>query len=91
MGTVQNADDFLIFVDDLDGPRVYPVESFQIDTRLARLVPVFNDGKRPRDLSHFATFRLVSPETSPKWLYEAIKSAYEDKVVMAHLEELLDT
>jgi hypothetical protein len=51
---------------------------------------VFDNGKRPWDLSSLATFRLVSPETSPKWLYEAIKGARENRFLMAHLEELLE-
>lgn len=83
------ADDFLIFVDNLDGSRVHRVEGFQIDTRLARLVPVFDGGKTPRDFSSLASFRLVHPETSPKWLYEAVKAVHEDRFMAAHLEELL--
>lgn len=62
MATVP-ATDFLILVDNLDGSRVYPVEHFIVDAIMARLVPVFDGGKTPRDRawSSFTSFRLACP------------------------------
>jgi hypothetical protein len=68
--TVQ-ATDFLIVVDNLDGLRAYRVEHFEIDMHRAVLRPVFNGGKRLRDFSSMATFRLVNRLSEPSWQYDA--------------------
>lgn len=70
--TIQ-ASEFLIVVDNLDGLRAYRVEHFEIDMFRAVLRPVFDGGKTLRDFSSFASFRLVTPQTEPKWSYQAAR------------------
>lgn len=67
------SDEFLIIVDNLDGTRAYRVESFVPNVNLARLAPVFDNGKTTADFSRLTSFRLCFPGMQPEWLYRSAR------------------
>jgi hypothetical protein len=65
------AGQYVIIVDNLDGTRAYPVDSWHIDVRCVRLTPVVDHGKTTHDFSSFTSFRLVTPDMpETPWLWD---------------------